>query len=549
MKKIPQNLSLIFSAILMINCGAEDTANLAPVAENVSILGSFNIGQEISGTYTYSDAEGDQEGQSTYQWYEAVNNIGDGKDPIAGASTSKLIITEDLAGKFLAFEVIPTATSGTLVGDNTLSAYRGVNNTAPIASNVSITGDFTLGNELSVSYDFEDAEGDEEGASKFQWYRADDVNDTNKTKITGAVSRNYTLKVADVSRYILVEVTPIAANGASEGDPINSAYSIEITSSLRTSFTVKTYNKMVTGFYPSYKQNLLPLNEVKWGNLTHIIYAFAIPESDGDLNITALTNTFEFVSTAHANGVEAFFSIGGGAGSEGFLGLSADEVARAKFVENIEEFAYVNNFDGVDIDWEAWGSFGTVDQAESQNLIEFLKELKAALSRHNIKISIDLFASDFGGKHYFSELYDYVDWAHIMAYDFSGGFSSEPGHHSSLQHSMQALSYWGETRGLPKNKTILGVAFYGKEFTDVDNINSNTVINLAYRDILTNNPEAHLTDQIGQLYYTGVPTMKDKATIIANDNDYLGVMVWEIAHDTTDDGKSLLTALDQVLNP
>lgn len=534
---------------LLAGCG-EDELNLPPVAETVVVVGQFDPGSQITGRYSYSDPEGDAEGESLFQWYFASSQSGEDKELVVGANTVDFTIEEEFVGKFLAFEVIPVASSGTTTGSPVISAFRGVNNTPPAVSEVMITGDLKYEKTLTVSYNYTDLEGDPEGGSKIQWYRADDADGTGKTAIEGAENTNYTLKVADISRYMLVEVTPVASSGATEGTLVESSYTAEVTSDLREGFTVKDYNKKIVGFYPSYKQTLLPINEVKWSELTHLIYAFAIPLADGSINVSSLNNVSEFVSTAHLNGVEAFFSIGGGSGSEGFVELAANAETRRKFVELVEEYAYINNFDGVDIDWEHWSGFSTggVDEAESQSLLDLLKELRAALSRHGIKISIDLFATDFGGKHYLSALYDYVDWAHIMAYDFSGSFSSEPGPHSSLDHAMEALSYWGETRGLPKSKTILGVAFYGKEFTDVDNINSNTVTNLAYRDILNSHPDAHLSDQIGEIYYTGIQTIKDKAAIISNDNDYQGVMVWEIAHDTPDASKSLLTALDQVLN-
>ncbi len=422
-------------------------------------------------------------------------------------------------------------------------------NTAPTASNISISGNFKYGEALTVSYTYADAENDMEGDSKTQWYRADDVNGTNKIKIEVATSSNYILKAADITRYLMVEITPIANAGTVQGAVATSSYTLEITADARTAYTAKSYNKIVAGFYPSWKTSLLPIADIKWNNLTHVIYSFAIPENNGDLNVDDLSNASNFVSVAHSNGVKAFFSIGGGTGSEGFIALSANKTLRKKFVEQVEEYAYVNNFDGIDVDWEGWTSLGTFDAKETQGLLELLKDLKNALTKHNIKISMDVFPTAWGGKHYTAEMFDYVDWINIMAYDFEGGWSLTPGHHASLSNTNQALDYWLNARGLPKNKTVLGVAFYGKDFTEPANINGNTVINRAYRDILTSNPNAHLSDQIGNIYYTGVQTMKDKASIIANDGDYLGAMIWEIAHDTPDETKSLLSALDKVLNP
>lgn len=423
------------------------------------------------------------------------------------------------------------------------------NNKVPIASNITVSGNFEYEEVLTVAYTYSDAENDTEAAPGIQWYRADDANGTNKVKITAATNTTYTLEISDIDRFLLVEITPRANAGTVQGTSVASAYTEKITAEERPTYTAKSYTKIVAGFYPSWKTTLLPIGDIKWNHLTHVIYSFAIPENNGDLNVDDLTAISEFVSTAHANGVEAFFSIGGGTGSEGFIALSANEGLRRKFVEEVEAYAYNNNFDGVDVDWEGWSSLGTFNASETQGLLNLLKDLKHALTRHNIKISMDVFPTDWGGKHYTTEMFEYVDWVHIMAYDFEGSWSAAPAHHASLANSNQALNYWGNTRGLPKSKTVMGVAFYGKEFSQPTNINGNTVFNKPYRDILASNPDAHLGDQIGNTYYTGQQTMKEKAALIANDSDYLGAMIWEIAHDTPDETKSLLTALDDVLNP
>ena len=80
--------------------------------------------------------------------------------------------------------------------------------------------------------------------------------------------------------------------------------------------------------------------------------------------------------------------------------MSANETLRKKFVEHVEEYAYLNNYDGIDIDWEGWTNLGTFDADETRGLFYLLKDLKNALARHNIKISMDVFPTAWGGKHY-----------------------------------------------------------------------------------------------------------------------------------------------------
>ena len=68
------------------------------------------------GSYTYSDRTDDPEGASIYKWYAADDNTGTNKAEItAAAGKLSFVVTEDLIGKYLYFEVTPVATIGTLL--------------------------------------------------------------------------------------------------------------------------------------------------------------------------------------------------------------------------------------------------------------------------------------------------------------------------------------------------------------------------------------------------------------------------------------------------
>jgi len=98
-------------------------------------------------------------------------------------------------------------------------------NTAPVASSVAFTGTQTVGETLTRTYSYSDADGDSEGSSTTQWYRADDGSGTNEAAISGATSATYTLQAADEGKFIRVGVTPVAATGTSPGTEAFSSYS------------------------------------------------------------------------------------------------------------------------------------------------------------------------------------------------------------------------------------------------------------------------------------------------------------------------------------
>ena len=313
-------------------------------------------------------------------------------------------------------------------------------------------------------------------------------------------------------------------------------------------FEGKAFAHHVIGFYPYYRHDLTPVSEIRWDLLTRVIYAFAFPRADGSLDTSQLTQIGALAETAHANGVEVYLSVGGGGTSEGFPVLAANADARKNFVQSVSQVLETHCLDGVDIDWEHW----TKDNAlmpvpsEKESLVTLLQELRAALDGPGI--SIDVFAGDWGGRHY-EDVHHLVDYVHVMGYDFSGPWS-RPGPHSSFAQaigsgstaSSTGLAYWTNYRKWPRSKIILGVPFYGRDF---DNEGGQGV---TYRDIVARHSDAPNKDRVANIYYNGVQTISDKARYVV-DNGFPGVMIWEIAQDTEDPATSLLYALDAVANP
>ena len=154
-----------------------------------SISGTPRVGQVLTGSYTYADAEGDLEGASTFRWLR--DNV-----VIAGATARSYALVAADEGALIRFEVTPVAQSGTSPGLAVTSAAVGPVTpapnppTPPTASSVFISGTPQVGQVLTGSYTYADAEGDLEGASTFRWLR-------DGTPIAGATAQTYTLVVAD----------------------------------------------------------------------------------------------------------------------------------------------------------------------------------------------------------------------------------------------------------------------------------------------------------------------------------------------------------------
>jgi hypothetical protein len=199
------------------------TANTPPTATIQAITGTKNVGEALTGHYIYSDAEGDLENGSMYQWYSSPTS-GGALSPVSGGISHVVEMSEQ--GYYFKFEVTPIALTGAITGSTTpLSAEYGAANTKPyiVGGSVTISGTTTVGSELTGDYDYSDVDGDLEGYSTFRWLRGG-------VPISGATAINYTLTSADDGYKITFEGTPVSITGyPNTGTPVLSAETGTIT--------------------------------------------------------------------------------------------------------------------------------------------------------------------------------------------------------------------------------------------------------------------------------------------------------------------------------
>ena len=99
--------------------------NLVPVASSVTYSGNMLIDQTLTGSYTYSDTEGDSEGTSTFKWYRADNSSGTNTSFITGSTSLTYTLVNADESKYISFEVTPVAQTGTSPGTGVVSDYDG----------------------------------------------------------------------------------------------------------------------------------------------------------------------------------------------------------------------------------------------------------------------------------------------------------------------------------------------------------------------------------------------------------------------------------------
>lgn len=199
------------------------TGNEVPYATNVKIAGILAVDETLTGNYTFVDPESDSQGVTTFKWYR-MEPDGTQKQLIDGQNKSTYTLTQNDVGKKIVFEVTPVAATGNLSNGVAVSSAGTdtiVQNDAPSALNVSVTGVLEAGSKLTGNYGYSDKENDPQGTPIFKWYRIDS-DGTNKVQ-TSEVSKIYTLSSADIGKKIQFEVTPVATRGNLTGSPVTAS--------------------------------------------------------------------------------------------------------------------------------------------------------------------------------------------------------------------------------------------------------------------------------------------------------------------------------------
>lgn len=192
--------------------------NEKPQALAVSVSGTLLLNSVLDGNYTYSDAESDEQGGTTFQWYRANDGAGSGSTTITGATSQTYTLTTTDRNKYIRFKVTPKALTGTLLGDAVYSAWVGpVSDNPPVATLVSIGGTARVGNVLTSSYQYSDIDGDAEATSIYQWYTGTSSSGAGSVAISGATYSTLLLTNTLLGSYIGFSVTPAAQQGISPG--------------------------------------------------------------------------------------------------------------------------------------------------------------------------------------------------------------------------------------------------------------------------------------------------------------------------------------------
>ncbi|MBN2411699.1 T9SS type A sorting domain-containing protein [candidate division KSB1 bacterium] len=323
---------------------------------------------------------------------------------------------------------------------------------------------------------------------------------------------------------------------------------------------------IVAGYYPSWLKAEFPAENINVDNLTHVLHSFVRPESDGSLNYDSGFIYPQLNSFVSAAGKKIMVALGGWGGSDGFPAMAVNSQSRDNFVNNITKFCIEHNYDGIDIDWEH-----PANAEDRENLVTLVKDIRQAFneSGKDLLITMAVTAGSWNGQWIdYPSLIDYIDWFGCMTYDFHGSWTTHAGHNSPLYSSSKdfcgsvndGLIYLNLTRKVPKEKILIGIPFYGKEFNASRLYGPSTGgdVTFKYNEIipLINNGWTYYWDNISMVPYlikndsTKLITFDDTLSVrlkcnYALEKEIAGVMIWALGFDVVGSRQLLLETIGQ----
>ncbi|MCL4137154.1 UNVERIFIED_CONTAM: hypothetical protein GTU68_058097, partial [Idotea baltica] len=163
-------------------------------------------------------------------------------------------------------------------------------------------------------------------------------------------------------------------------------------------------------------------------------------------------------------------------GSEKYSAMASTPASRKAFIDSVVAFLKKYDFDGLDLDWEYPANRGGKPE-DKQNFVLLVKELKEVFEDNGWLLT----AAVGAGKSTIDSAYDipgmskYLDYIHLMGYDYHGRWDQKTGHNAplypradeTLNEQMLNVNYsvrYYLERGADPEKFVLGLGLYGRTF-------------------------------------------------------------------------------------
>lgn len=287
--------------------------------------------------------------------------------------------------------------------------------------------------------------------------------------------------------------------------------------------TMPTPEFRILGYLPDYRAAAFDPRMAK--PLTDLIVFSAEPMADGSLDLSRLKEMpWDRLHTLKAQEkLRLILCVGGWQRSAHFAAVAGSPASRRQFAESALRACQEKSFDGLDLDWEH-----PANAIEEEAYADLLEELHRVFQPCGLSVSVTLAAWQKLPPRAIAA----ADRIQVMAYDHAG-------RHATLESAKQDVETLRK-KGVPREKLVLGLPFYGRQLADRNQASAYREIAAKYRP----KPEA---DEAEGIYFNGPATIRRK-TEFARDTGLAGVMVWEITQDAPGD-QALLKTIRETATP
>ncbi len=260
----------------------------------------------------------------------------------------------------------------------------------------------------------------------------------------------------------------------------------------------------VVAYLPNYSGSFGDwATRIDFTKMTHLNLAFAKPNGNNDWDMGASDDDVRaLVDAAHAAGTKVLASLGGGGGDQAVIARYRDANNIGPLVQKLDAFVAAHHFDGVDIDIEDPSNLGDNYSMFVSATVSTLRPQGKLVTAAVAQYLQDSMSDD--------TLHSY-DFVNIMIY-------------TNYQDSVNELTWYADTKHVPRTELTLGAAFFGTDGTGRE---------YAYSEIMNADGSAWSHDQASvngrTVHYTGVESMKALAEY---SKGFGGIMFWELSEDT-----------------